>query len=220
MFSAFVKAVGQLGDRRILRLVLGSVALSAAVFAALWGTVTYLLRHTRLFETTWLEWGIDALGGAATLALSWLLFPAVVSVTIAFFLDGVAAAVDARHYPGRDAPRRQTVAEIVAGSARFVVVLVALNLLALGFLVVPPLFPFVFLAINGYLLGREYFELVALRRLSPTAAEALRRAHVWKVTAAGVVIAMLCTVPLANLVAPIVGTAAMVHIFEGVRVRA
>ena len=107
--------------------------------------------------------------------------------------------------------------KILAGSARFLAIVVALNLVALVFLLVPPLFPFVFYGINGYLLGREYYELVALRRLSPQAAHALRRAHAGRVSAAGVAIAFLLTVPFVNLVAPIIGTAAMVHLFEDQR---
>lgn len=217
MLAAFVKAFGQLDDPRILRLVLGGVGLSAAVFLGLWGLVSYLLVRTRLFEAVWLDTAVDVLGGLATLAVTWLLFPAVVSTTIALFLEGVADAVEARHYPGRGAARSQTIAEIVAGSARFAAVLVVLNLVALAFLLVPPLFPFVFYGINGYLLGREYFELVALRRLSPQAAHALRVAHAGRVSAAGVAIAVVLTVPLVNLVAPIIGTAAMVHLFEDLR---
>lgn len=217
MLAAFVKAFGQLDDPRILRLVLGGVVLSAAVFAGLWAAVSTLLIGTRLFEAVWLDTAVDVLGGLATLAVTWLLFPAVVSTTIALFLEGVAGAVEARHYPGRGPARAQGVAGIIAGSARFFAVLVVLNLVALAFLLVPPVFPFVFYGINGYLLGREYFELVALRRLSPEAADALRRAHGRRVTTAGVAIAVILTVPLVNLVAPIVGTAAMVHLFEDLR---
>lgn len=217
MLGAFAKAFGQLGDRRIVRVLVTGIALALAVFAGLWTAVSFVLTRTQLFETVWLDAAVSVLGGLATLVLSWLLFPAVVSATIAILLDGVAAAVEARHYPGREPPRTQTLAEIILGSARFLALLVALNVVALAFLAVPPLFPFVFLAINGYLLGREYFELVAVRRMAPASAEALRRAHRWRVTAAGVLIALLLTVPLANLVAPIVGTAAMVHIFEEMR---
>ena len=80
-----------------------------------------------------------------------------------------------------------------------------------------PLIPFVFYAVNGYLLGREYFELVAMRRLDPDAARRLRRAHRGELFVAGVVMAFLLTLPVVNLLAPVVITAAMVHLFEGWR---
>ena len=74
-----------------------------------------------------------------------------------------------------------------------------------------------YLALNGYLLGREYFELVAGRRLPWSTVRALRqrtRARLWL---AGAVIALLLTVPVLNLVAPVVAVAFMVHLFEGLR---
>jgi uncharacterized protein involved in cysteine biosynthesis len=92
-----------------------------------------------------------------------------------------------------------------------------LNLILLLFLLIPPVFPFVFYGVNGYLLGREYFELVAARRLDPAEARSLRRRHGRTLFIAGVLIAFLLTIPFVNLVAPLVGTAAMVHLFETIR---
>jgi uncharacterized protein involved in cysteine biosynthesis len=77
----------------------------------------------------------------------------------------------------------------------------------------------VFYAVNGYLLGREYFELVALRRVDATEAEAMRSRFRGRMFLAGLVTAFLLTVPFVNLVAPIIGTAAMVHLFEAWRAR-
>ena len=72
---------------------------------------------------------------------------------------------------------------------------------------------------NGYLLSREYFELVALRRIGPVEARALRKAHRGRLFVAGVIITLLLTVPGVNLLAPVVATAAMVHLFEDCRQR-
>src|SRR5690606_4741546 len=94
-------------------------------------------------------------------------------------------------------------------------------LLALPFYVmliwIPFLSPVLFYGLNGYLLGREYFEAVALRRLDEGRTRVLRRARGGQVFLAGVVIAVLMTVPLVNLVAPVIATAFMVHLFEGMR---
>jgi uncharacterized protein involved in cysteine biosynthesis len=43
----------------------------------------------------------------------------------------------------------------------------------------------------------------------------LRRKHRSKLFVSGVVIALLFTIPLVNLIAPVVATAFMVHIFHG-----
>jgi uncharacterized protein involved in cysteine biosynthesis len=75
----------------------------------------------------------------------------------------------------------------------------------------------VFFTLNGYLLGREYFELVAQRRMTAVEAKALRRTRRARVFLAGVVVAFLLTIPLVNLITPIIATAFMLHIYEGMR---
>ena len=76
---------------------------------------------------------------------------------------------------------------------------------------------FVFLGPSGYLFGREYFEVVALRRLDRTAAWTTRRRYAGRIFLAGAAIAGMFLVPFVNLVAPVVATAFMVHLFEGLR---
>jgi uncharacterized protein involved in cysteine biosynthesis len=159
------------------------------------------------------------LGGLATLVLTWLFFPAFVSGSIGLLLDRVANAVERRHYPHLPPAREAPISEVVVTTAKFLAILIGLNLVALVFLPFPPVFPFVFYAVNGYLLGREYFELVALRRVDATEAEAMRSRFRGRMFLAGLVTAFLLTVPFVNLVAPIIGTAAMVHLFEAWRAR-
>src|SRR5260370_19728870 len=90
-----------------------------------------------------------------------------------------------------------------------------LNLLALPlYLIFPGINLFLFLALNGYLLGRGYFEVIALRRLDAAAAKAVRTRFAGRVFLGGVVIAGLFALPLVNLVAPVIATAFMVHVFE------
>lgn len=217
VIGAFLKAVGQLGDRVTRRALWTSLGLGAGVLAGLWAAVGYMLTQTQLFQAGWLETAVDLLGGAATLVLTWLLFPAVVSAFIGLHVEGIARAVEARHYPGLPPAPGESLASSILTAARFSGLLVVLNIAALVFLVVPPLFPFVFLGLNGYLLGREYFELVAHRRVRAKEARVLRKAHRARLFATGVVIAFLLTVPGVNLLAPVLATAAMVHLFEAWR---
>jgi CysZ protein len=67
---------------------------------------------------------------------------------------------------------------------------------------------------NGWLLGREYFELTALRHLTVAEADSLRKSHGWQVWSGGILIALFSEVPLLDLVAPLFGTALMVHLFH------
>lgn len=220
MIAAFVQALDALSDARVRRVMWLSVAAAALVFALLWLAVDWVLTETTLFATPWLEWLLDLMGRLATLVLVWLLFPAVVSAVLALMLEWVAAAVEARHYPGLPPAPGQGMGRALVLAARFLGLLLACNLLILPLLLIPPLwpvFPFVFYAVNGYLLGREYFELVAFRRLAEEPAARLRRAHRGAILLFGVATAFLLTVPVANLVAPVVATAAMVHLLEGWR---
>jgi len=219
MIGAFIKATAQINDPAARRVVWLGLGAAIVAFAGLWAVVAYLLYATAFFTFGWLETAADVLGGLATLIITWLLFPAVVSAVIGLFLEDIAAAVEARHFPHLPKAEGAPLADAIAAALKFLAVMVALNIVMLPFLLLGPLFPFVFYAVNGYLLAREYFELVALRRLSAADARVLRKEGGLKLFAAGVVIAFGLTVPVVNLLAPIVATAWMVHMFEGFRAR-
>ena len=106
------------------------------------------------------------------LVLSVVLMVPAAAAVVGFFLDDVAAAVEARHYPGAAAGDRARARRgRRADALGFLGLVVVANLAALViYLLVPPLAPFVFWLVNGFLLGREYFGLVAMRRLGPEAA--------------------------------------------------
>lgn len=214
MLSAFVKGIDQLSDRATRKYLWLSIISALITFVLLWSVVGWLLRETSISNIGWLEGAVDLLGGIATLALTWFLFPATVSAVIGLFLDQVADCVENRHYPNLPTAEGLPMGESILMSMKFLGILIALNILMLPFLFLGPLFPFVFYLVNGYLLGREYFELVASRRLPPAEVTRLRKARQGSVMAVGVVIAFALTVPVVNLLMPVVATSAMVHLFE------
>jgi CysZ protein len=215
MVIAFFRAVGALAAPPMRRVVGLSLVIAVLVVAGLWLAVAAILYHTALFQWRLLNWLVDLLGGLGVLALSWLLFPAVVTLIMGFYLERVATAVEAVDYPGRGAPRYQSVGQMVAVTSRLALLTVLLNLLVLPlYLLVPGINLFLFLALNGYLLGRGYFEVVALRRLDLGEARRVRSRFAGRVFLGGVVIAGLFALPLVNLVAPVIATAFMLHIFE------
>ena len=69
--------------------------------------------------------------------------------------------------------------------------------------------------INGYLVGREFFELIAFRRMDQAAMREARRAHGGKIFSGGFLLAMMMSVPLLNLVMPVVSAAYFTHFFHG-----
>ena len=197
------------------RVVVLSLGLAVLTFALLWLGIAATLYNTAFFDWRPLNWLVDLLGGFGVLVLSWLLFPAVVTLIMGFYLERVAAAVEARDYPGRGPPRRQPVGEILGVMLRLTGLTLVLNVLALPiYLLVPGINLFLFLAVNGYLLGRGYFEVVSLRRLDAAAARAVRNRFGLRVFLGGVVIAGMFALPFVNLVAPVIATAFMLHVFE------
>ena len=214
MLSAFFKGISQLNDRPTQRVLWISIVSATLVFSMLWVVVGVLLGSTSIFTIGWLEWAVDLLGGLATFVFTWFLFPGVISAVIGIFLGDIANAVEARHFPSLGPAMGLPMAKAVLVTLGYLGVLIVLNLFLLVFLLIPPLFPFVFYTVNGYLLGREYFELVALRRIGPEEARRLRKAHRGKLFLTGVIMALLLTLPVVNRLAPVVITAAMVNLFD------
>jgi len=215
MLTALCRALHALSTPPLRRIVALGLALAVLTFALLWLAVAGVLYNSAFFEWRPLNWLVDLMGGLAVLTLSWLFFPAVVTLIMSLFLERIAAAVEALDYPGRSPPRRQSIGETVGAMLRLTALTLLLNLLALPvYLLIPGINLFLFLALNGYLLGREYFEVVALRRLDAAATRAARNRFGLRVFLGGVVIAALFAVPVVNLVAPVFATAFMVHVFE------
>ena len=78
----------------------------------------------------------------------------------------------------------------------------------------PPLNLVLYYILNGYLVSREYFELVALRRMEPPAASHMRKINKGRLLFAGIIITFLLTIPIVNLLTPVIATAFMVHVFH------
>lgn len=217
MISAFIMAAQQMSDPRARRVIWFAIAAAVGAFILLWVTIGLLLANTAFFSIGWLETGVDWLGGLATGVLSWLLFPTAIIAVIGLFLEEIASAVEARHYPDLGVAHGQNISDTILTTLRFLSIMLVLNILMLPLLLTGPLFPFVFFSVNGYILGREYFELVALRRIGASEATALRKRNGLKLFATGALIAFLLTVPVINLLVPIIATAMMVHLFEDFR---
>ncbi len=217
MLRAFLLAAGQLFDRRILTLLGAAALLGVACFAAVWIAVWQVLTRTALFETGWLETIGDVFGGLLTVVLTWFLFPLLATTFVGLFLEPVARAVEARHYPHLPPAPGPGLLPGILASLRFLGTAMLLNAALLPFLLLPPVYPVVYVLVNGVLVGREYFELVALRRLDPAAARSLRRRRASEVLLLGCAIAFLATLPIVNFVAPVLATMATVHRFESWR---
>ncbi len=227
MIRFLSRSVRQLSDPRLSRVLLFGVLGALVVFASLWtatwwaltavdpGSIWGLATIVGWFGDAF-DWVAGIAFAAALIVVTFLMFPAVVTIIVGFFVDQVAEAVEARHYPQAGAARRQPVLEVLGTTVRFVAITVLLNLLMLPIYLVlfflPPLNIVLYYLLNGYLVGREYFELAAFRRLPPVHAARLRRRFRARVLLAGVILVFVMTIPVVNLIAPVLGAAFMVHV--------
>ena len=217
MITALAKAFAQLADPRLRRVVAFGIVSAAAAYAGLVAVAWWALGRTTWFGGGW----EDKAGHLAAALLALLLplpfFPALATALMSVRLEAVAEAVDERHYPALNWPRPQKWAEILATTLRFLGVTALVNLAALplyAVLIFTGLAAVPALAVNGYLLGREYYEVVAFRRLPPAEARLLFRNRLGRYWLAGTVIAVLFGIPLLNLTAPVVATAFMLHLLH------
>ena len=147
-----------------------------------------------------------------------MLFPVLAAEFLYMFVDQVVDAVEVRHYHPLPRPNPATFWQYAIAGIRLALVMAFFNLLILPLSFIPVVqvvYPIIYLIVNGVLLGREFFEVVTLRRMDFAAVYKLRRKHRSKLFVSGVVIALLFSIPLINLIAPVVATAFMVHIFHG-----
>jgi len=220
ILSAYFRGFGQLSDPKTRAVVLKSIVGSIFVFIGLYIALYVILKITAFVTIGWLESLFDVVAQFGVMALTWFLFPAVVTAVGSFMLEDVVEAVEHRHYPDKQIAHGLTLVESLIPALKFLGVTVGYNLLILPLFIVPPLWPiipFIYLTLNGYLISREYFELVAFRRISTADAKAMHARWKTPLCFAGIGFAFMLTVPILNLIAPVVATAAMVHIFEAWR---
>lgn len=223
MFSDFFRALGQLGDPRFRRVLWLGLALAVALLVGLYAALLWAIQF---FSPEMIEIPfVGPVGGLDTLlswgsilfllALSVFLMTPVAALFTGLFLEDVVQAVEDRHYPTLPPVPRLKLSDTLIDGVNFFAFLVFVNLVAL--LLYPlagPFIPVVFWAVNGLLLGREYFTLVAMRRLGRQGAKALRRRHAAQIWLAGTLMAAPLSVPLVNLLIPVLGAATFTHLFH------
>ena len=230
IFDAARAAAGHLFTAEFRSVFLKTLGLTLLALAALW----FGLKET--FDWLALPW-IDALlpglpsfagwlgfltallaGLGLALVLALLIAP-VTAMVAGLFLDDVAETVERVAYP-RDPPGHAVPAfAAMVMAVKFLFVVILGNIVALLLLLVPGVNIAAFFVVNGYLLGREFFEFAAMRFRSEAEAKALRRRHAGTVFLAGLVIAGFLAVPLLNLLTPLFAAAMMVHLHKMVAAR-
>lgn len=223
IFADFFKAVAQLSDPRFRRVLWLGVGLTIALLVAAYAGLLWLIQALTGDGVTLpgvgeVQWVGDLLGWgslALMIVLSIFLMVPVASVITSLFLDDVAHAVEDSHYPHLPPVRRVPFFDGLRDTINFLGVLIAANLLAfIAYVLMPFLAIPIFYALNGYLLSREYFQLAAMRRIGREAAADMRRDNASTIWIAGCLMVVPLSIPLINLVVPVLGAATFTHLFH------
>lgn len=225
ILASFLKAIAQLPDPRFRSVLWRGIGLTIALLVGLYAGLLWLIEWQTdapitlpgVGEVTWigdlLSWGSLGL----VIVMSIFLMVPVASAITSLFLDEVAQAVEDKHFPTLPDVPHVTFWDGLRDSVNFMGVLIVANLFAF---ILYGLFPFaalfIFYALNGFLLGREYFTLAAMRRVGRVRAKELRKQHQAKIWLAGCLMAVPLSFPLINLVIPILGAATFTHLYHAV----
>jgi CysZ protein len=223
IWQSFGLALAQLGDGRFLRVVLAGIGLTLALLFAVYAAFLWAIQ-TFVPDTVSLPGlgpiaGVDTALGIGSLVLmiglSVFLMVPVAAAFSGLFLDRVADAVEDKHYPHLPPAGDLGLGDTLIATINIFGLLVAINLLAaVAYLFAGPFAPVIFLLLNGYLLGREFFMLAAMRRMPRVQAKLLRSDNALTIWFAGILMATPLAIPLVNLVIPVLGAATFTHIFH------
>jgi CysZ protein len=216
MVKALVKAVGDLFSPQFRGILFKALGLTLALFVAVMIMAQFILVTLTNFSWPWADELLGVGLGVALLVGFFFLMGPVTAAFAGLFLDRIAELVEQQHYP-RDPPgTAPPLAKSILFALKFFVVVLAVNLAVL---------PVVFLGIgaialvaaNAYLIGREYFEMVAMRHMPPDDAREMRKQNGPAIFFAGLIPAALSLIPGVNLAVPLFATSYFTHLFKSVR---
>jgi len=229
MFDAAAKALSQMVSpplRSILWKAIG-LALVLIAFAAvgLQRLLSWLAgsgeqwAHTALGPTydtpiNILAWIISIAAGLGIVVGAIFLMPAITSLVASFFVDDIADHVEREHYPAEKPGVALPAGRAMIEGSKTAALTIIVYLVALPFVLLAGAGFIIFFILTAWLLGREYFELAAMRFRPVEEAKALRKHHSATVFTAGLFIAAFVSIPIVNLATPLFGMAMMVHMHK------
>jgi CysZ protein len=214
MLNAVLTALRDIPTPPFRAVLLKSVGLTLALLAVVWiGVWAFADHFSAALPDGWrtaTEWLVGIL---LFVGLGFLVAP-VTALFAGLYADEVAEVVERTRYPADRPGASQPLMTGLVAALRFTGFVVLVNVAMLPLLFLPGINVPIFLAVNAYLLGREYFEQAAMRFRPPAAAQALRSAHSGKVMLGGLTIALLLAIPIVNILTPLYATALMVHVVK------
>lgn len=231
MFNAAIKALAELLSPRLRAVLLKSVGFALALIVLVGIALHRVLATLAENGATWAEqtsgfaphavwtmlaWVLSIMAGLGIITGALFLMPAVAAFVGSFFVDEVAEVVEREHYPAEPVGRALPLFRALLEGVKFALLALGVYLFTLPFLFLAGFGVIVLFLANSYLLGREYFELAAMRFHPPYEAKSLRKMNATYVFLAGMVIALFVSIPILNFATPVFAMAFMVHIHKRV----
>jgi CysZ protein len=161
-----------------------------------------------------LAWIVSIAAGLGVVFGAVMLMPAITSLVASVFVDEVADHVEREHYPAEHPGTALPLGLAMTEGVKTASLTILVYLIALPFVFIAGAGFLAFFIATAWLLGREYFELAAMRFRTPQEAKAMRRDNAATVFTAGLVIAAFVSIPIVNLATPLFGMAFMVHMHK------
>jgi CysZ protein len=229
MIDGAMKALSQMFTPALRRVLLKAVGLALVLIVIIGILMQRVLAAWAETGANWAEQATGVAPHAVWSALAWLLsimaslgiitgalflMPVVTAFVGSFFVDEVADVVEREHYPAEPPGRALPFLRALIEGVSFAALALVVYLCALPFIFFAGLGVIILFLANSYLLGREYFELAAMRFHSPHEAKALRKSNTIYIFLAGMFVALFVSIPVVNLATPIFAMAFMVHIHK------
>jgi len=216
MLKSAFRAFGDLFSPEFRSVLLKALGLTVALFIAVLVISEMLIASFTHFSWPWADRLVEIGTGLALMVAFFFLMSPVTAAFAGLFLDRIAEKVEERHYPWDPHGTPLPAGRAILISIQFFIVVLLVNLAVL-----PMVFfgvgAFVLVAANAYLIGREYFEMVAMRHMPVEEAKILRKENSPTVFIAALLPAMMSLVPFLNLAVPLFSTAYFTHLFKSVQ---
>jgi len=229
MIDAAVKALAQMFTPALRAVLMKAVGLALILIVVVGIVLQRLLAALAQHGADWAEQTSGFAPHAAWSALAWVLsimaglgivtgalflMPTISAFVGSFFVDEVGEAVEREYYPADALGRALPFVRALIEGIKIALLSLAVYICALPFIFFAGLGVIILFIANSYLLGREYFELAAMRFRPPYEAKAMRKANAAYVFLCGMVIAVFVSIPVINLATPVFAMAFMVHVHK------
>ena len=229
MIDAAVKSLAQILSPPMRSILWRSIGLALVLITVLAVGLQQLLSFLASSGESWAEatlgpashiplhvltWIVSVAAGLGIVVGAILLMPAITSLVASLFVDEIADHVEREHYPFEPPGVALPFALALQEGIRTALLAILVYLLALPFVFVAGAGFLAFFIATAWLLGRQYFELAAMRFRAPAEARAMRRDNAAVIFTAGVIIAAFVSIPIVNLATPVFGMALMVHMHK------